>query len=179
MKISRLFVLIFALILVISMLSGCSNKEAGDIENIKNTEDIENIEDIQEVEDTNVPENPAVVSNEIFSITVPDDWVEKIYVEIYDDSIEILQKAAYESFGGGWLCSVQMYKDDFYKELPCYEILTTDEALGITYLVQYPSDVQADVENAESMKEYFEMFEQIPDIVKNTYKILSEPADSK
>ena len=34
-----------------------------------------------------------------------------------------------------------------------------------TYIVMYPTDVQADIEDEESTAEYFEMFDQLPQVV--------------
>lgn len=154
MKNKRIFTVIMALLLVMSIFTACSDEPE--------------------------PTNPAVLSNQYFSVTVPDDWVEKIYVEIDEKTISVSQKAAYESFEGGWLFSVSLFEDTMYEELPSYEVIShlwkeNDETQNRVdwYLVAtYPTDVQADVENEESMREYFDMFEQAPTIIKNNCTFL-------
>ena len=109
-------------------------------------------------------DTPAnVLKNEEFSVTVPEDWAERIHTEITEERIRIYQKAAYESFGGGHLCTISKVPD--HTVYPSYELLGVDEASGMFYIAEYPSDVQADVLNSESMAEYFEMFGQLPEIV--------------
>ena len=153
MKIKRLFLLLVVLTLVISTFTGCN----GNI---------------------NVPEepisgDPAVLSNKTFSIKVPDEWVEKIHVVITEDEIKVYQKAAYEAFGGGWLGTIRMYNDESeYDMLPSYEVVAY--RIEKYFVAEYPSDVQADVENEDSMKEYFEMFAQLPDIFKETFDVTAE-----
>ena len=108
-----------------------------------------------------------VLKNEEFSVTVPEEWVDLLYVEITETEIRLYQKAAYESFSGGFLCSISKVED--YTVYPSYELL--GEAEGMYYIAQYPSDVQANVLNEESMSEYFSMFEQLPEVVK-TFEVL-------
>ena len=153
MKKKRLFILVIAVTVAISMFTGCFNNELSST-------------------DVNTEKNPGVITNGIFSITVPEDWPEKIYLEISEDTIKIYQMEAYVYFGGGWLCSIEMYEDDAYLELPQYEVLKSEDTSGITYVAQYPSDVQANVENEESMTEYFEMFSLLPEIVQ-TFKLVN------
>ena len=106
--------------------------------------------------------NPNIISNGQFSVTVPDSWEGKYGVIIDDETIQLYQKAAYESFGGGHLCSFAVFNDEGYKELPDYEVLISGDQ---TYIVMYPTDVQADIEDEESTAEYFEMFDQLPQVV--------------
>ena len=106
--------------------------------------------------------NPNIISNGQFSVTVPDSWEGKYGAIIDDETIQLYQKAAYESFGGGHLCSFAVFNDEGYKELPDYEVLISGDK---TYIVMYPTDVQADIEDEESTAEYFEMFDQLPQVV--------------
>ena len=120
-------------------------------------------------DDTDTKENTEgidvnKISNGSFGMTVPDTWEGKYVTIIDDESIQLYQKAAYESFGGGWLCSFKVFYDDGYKELPDYEVLISGDK---TYIVMYPTDVQADIEDEESTAEYFEMFDQLPQVVKS------------
>lgn len=166
------FVVLLSLIIAISMFSACNNNNTETV----NNEEAVKIEDKEgEAEDTDGTEignelsDSLVLSNDLFSITVPGSWAEKLVVITEQDSIHIYQKAAYGTISGGFLCAIETYEDEFYKEIPCYDIITT---IGnITYIAQYPSDVQADIENEESMKEYFELYEQMPEIIKNTFVI--------
>ena len=137
------FVLILVVVFMVAILAGCAGSEE---------------------------ETPAnVLKNEEFSVTVPEDWVERIHTEITEDRIRIYQKAAYESFSGGHLCTISKVPD--HTVYPSYELLGVDTESGMFYIAEYPSDVQADVLNAESMAEYFAMFEQLPEVVK-TFEVL-------
>ncbi len=116
------------------------------------------------------------ISNGSFSVTVPDSWEGKYVTILDDESIQLYQKAAYESFGGGWLCSFEEFNDNGYKELPNYEVLMsggktdaeTNQVLDEqTYIVMYPSDVQADLEDEKSTSEYFEMFDQLTQVAES------------
>ena len=118
-------------------------------------------------DDTDTKENTEgidvnKISNGSFGVTVPDSWEGKYGVIIDDETIQLYQKAAYESFGGGHLCSFAVFNDEGYKELPDYEVLISGDK---TYIVMYPTDVQADIEDEESTAEYFEMFDQLPQVV--------------
>lgn len=141
----RLMFIIIAVILVISMLTGCSNEPV-------------------------VQNDSTIINNDVFKITVPEDWPEKIHLSFTDKSINIYHKASQEAGYGGWLVSISTYEDDVYKEMPSYEVILEDN--DKFYVAEYPSDVQADVENEESMKEYFEMFGQLPEIIK-TFKLVN------
>ncbi len=132
-------------------------------------------------DDTDTKENTEgidvnKISNGCFSVTVPDSWEGKYVTIIDDESIQLYQKAAYESFGGGWLCSFKVFYDDGYKELPSYDVLIngaktdagTNQVLEEqTYVVMYPSDVQADLEDENSTSEYFEMYDELPQVVES------------
>ena len=141
----RLIFIIIAVILVISILTGCSNEPV-------------------------VQKDPTIISNDVFKITVPEDWPEKIHISFTDKSINMYHKASQEAGCGGWLVSISEYEDEVYKEMPSYEVVLMDNEKF--YVAEYPSDVQADVENEEIMKEYFEMFEQLPGIIKETFELL-------
>ncbi|MGN1334623.1 MAG: hypothetical protein ACI4U1_05860 [Anaerovoracaceae bacterium] len=107
------------------------------------------------------------ISNGKYSITVPDSWEGKYTLIMDDESIQLYQKAAYESFGGGYLCSFVVFEDSSYTEIPCYNVILRDELDGQTYIVMYPSDVQADLDDEESATEYFKMTDELPQIVKS------------
>ena len=59
--------------------------------------------------------------------------------------------------------------DDSYKGLPHYSIV--GENGGKTYVAVYPSDVQADIENEEHMKQYEAVYAEVS-------KIEAKAADS-
>lgn len=107
------------------------------------------------------------ISNGKFSITVPDSWEGKYTLIMDDESIQLYQKAAYESFGGGHLCSFVVFEDSSYTEIPCYDVILRDGLDEQTYIVMYPSDVQADLDNEESTSEYCKMTDELPEIVKS------------
>ena len=148
---------LLCIVLAAAIFSACGNAD---------TDTKENIEGI----DVNK------ISNGYFSVTVPDSWEGKYVTIIDDENIQLYQKAAYESFGGGWLCSFEMFNDEGYKELPSYEVLITGAETDAgtnqvleeqIYIVTYPTDVQADLEDENSTSEYFEMYDQLPQIVES------------
>ena len=158
---------LLCIVLTAAIFSACGNGDVTDNADI-NT-DIDTKENIEGI-DVNK------ISNEYFSVTVPDTWEGKYVTIIDDESIQLYQKAAYESLGGGWLCSFKVYYDESYKELPSYDVLIsgaktdaeTNQVLEKhKYIVIYPTDVQADIEDEESTAEYFEMFDQLPQVVKS------------
>ena len=168
-KLKKYTTALLCIVLTAAIFSACGSGvvfDNSDINDEKDTNTMENIEGI----DVNM------ISNGFFSVTVPDSWEGK-YVSIIDDeSIQLYQKAAYESLGGGWLCSFKVYYDESYKELPSYDVLIsgaktdaeTNQVLEKhKYIVIYPTDVQADIEDEESTAEYFEMFDQLPQVVKS------------
>ena len=144
---------LLCIVLAAAIFSACGNGDVTDNADI-NT-DIDTKENIEGI-DVNK------ISNGSFGVTVPDSWEGKYGVIIDDETIQLYQKAAYESFGGGHLCSFAVFNDEGYKELPDYEVLISGDK---TYIVMYPTDVQADIEDEESTAEYFEMFDQLPQIV--------------
>ena len=146
---------LLCIVLAAAIFSACGNAD---------TDTKENIEGI----DVNK------ISNGYFSVIVPDSWEGKYVTIIDDENIQLYQKAAYESFGGGWLCSFEMFNDEGYKELPSYEVLITGAETDAgtnqvleeqIYIVTYPTDVQADLEDENSTSEYFEMYDQLPQVV--------------
>ena len=143
-RLKKVTTLLLCIILVASLFAACGHKK-DDTNNI----DTEGI-DVNKI------------SNGCFTVTVPDSWEGKYGVIIDDETIQLYQKAAYESFGGGHLCSFAVFNDEGYKELPDYEVLISGDK---TYIVMYPTDVQADIEDEESTAEYFEMFDQLPQVV--------------
>ena len=156
---------LLCIVLAAAIFSACGNGDVTDNADI-NT-DIDTKENIEGI-DVNK------ISNGSFSVTLPDTWEGKYVTIIDDESIQLYQKAAYESFGGGWLCSFKVFYDDGYKELPSYDVLIngaktdagTNQVLEEqTYIVIYPTDVQADLEDEKSTSEYFEMFDQLPQVV--------------
>lgn len=157
-KIKKFTAAILCIVLAASIFTACGQQD--------NTYAKENIEGI----DVNK------VSNGSFSVTVPDTWEGKYVTIIDDESIQLYQKAAYESFGGGWLCSFKVFYDDGYKELPSYEVIITGAKTDAgtsqvlqkqTYVVIYPTDVQADLEDENSTSEYFELYDQLSQIAES------------
>ena len=158
---------LLCIVLAAAIFSACGNGDVTDNADI-NT-DIDTKENIEGI-DVNK------ISNGSFSVTVPDSWEGKYVTILDDESIQLYQKAAYESFGGGWLCSFEEFNDNGYKELPNYEVLMsggktdaeTNQVLDEqTYIVMYPSDVQADLEDEKSTSEYFEMFDQLTQVAES------------
>jgi len=141
----RFVMLIIWIIVAVSMFTGCN-----DAQKIK------------------LPD--VILSTDTFQITVPDELYNKIDVSTEYNSIHIHHKASQEAGYLGHIVSINVFSTEIFKEIPCYELIC--ESDGEFYVAEYPSDVQADAENEQTMKEYFEIFEQMPEIIKNTFEII-------
>ena len=86
-------------------------------------------------------------------------------------SITFYNIAGREADCGGRLFSLVAYEpdDDSYKGLPHYSVV--GESGGKVYVAEYPSDVEADMENEEHMKQYETVYAEVN-------KIEAKAADS-
>jgi len=82
------------------------------------------------------------------------------------DILSLYEVTAYDTFGGGKLCSIQLMpsEDDTYKDFPDYEwlgALDTPEG-SFNMILLYPTDVQLTV---ETMDTYNQMARKLPDVL--------------
>ncbi|MCR5590833.1 MAG: hypothetical protein K6F73_04815 [Lachnospiraceae bacterium] len=92
-------------------------------------------------------EESLTVTNNLFSITLPDEAAGLFVAEIYDDSISIYDKEAKEAGFGGFAFDVSAFKDPAEyaggMDVKVGEFTSSDGAL-YDIVVTYPSDVQYD-----------------------------------
>ena len=112
----------------------------------------------------------VVVSNSMYSVKLPSDWEENVYIDqgSSDPYIEFMlfaEKNDYENGTGGTLFEIALFQED-YSYLPSTEDLgtiTSDETGESWQIVaMFPTDVQFIEENSEL---YNRMFDQIEDIL--------------
>ena len=114
--------------------------------------------------------NSKTIETDCFTLTLsmPDTWN---YEQDNSTSITFYNIAGREAGCGGRLMTLVAVDpdDDSYKGLPHYSIV--GENGGKTYVAVYPSDVQADIENEEHMKQYEAVYAEVS-------KIEAKAADS-
>lgn len=97
-------------------------------------------------------------------VSIPEDW-KGIYTAVMkEDVIVLYESSAYESWGGGWICSFMKFTDDLYLEFPAYDIIT--ETKDAAYIVTYPTDVQFDPADKEATDRYLEMFNSVDKVIQ-------------
>ena len=104
-----------------------------------------------------------------YSLTLPSQWLDRCawVITRKDDGTDILklyEKTAYEETGAGKLCSLMLFTDTAYKELPDYQLLgTLDTREGAFCLVAvFPTDVQF---TNETMDAYNGLYEELPAVL--------------
>ena len=110
-----------------------------------------------------------------FTIVMPKDWEEKCEI-VEEDMCVYFYSAAnrFISYGdveyeAGRLFYITVPEDDMKQDngeyyFPSYQII--GQYNGADVLVVYPTDVQCDIEDEAKTKEYSEMYEQVPEILK-------------
>ena len=115
-------------------------------------------------------ENSKTIETDCFTLTLsmPDTWN---YEQDSSTSITFYNIAGREAGCGGRLLTLVAFDsdDDSYKGLPHYSVV--GESYGKFYVAEYPSDVQADMENEEHMKQYEAVYAEVS-------KIEAKAADS-
>ena len=112
-----------------------------------------------------VSENPGLSWADVMvgtlKITLPESWKENLYYDIFYDEnslssfIHFYEEPDYLDFGGGWLCSLLQIEGnhpDYYRYLPHFDYLgevICPDGTVFGVVVEYPTDVQASVENME------------------------------
>ena len=99
-----------------------------------------------------------------WTLTIPSNWNKQIYVTSTANSVSFYEKGCYDAMGGGWLFSIQSYKNNSYQQLPDYELLSIDR--NITYVVVYPTDVQFEGADQKSAQRYSAFSGQIEKVLK-------------
>lgn len=97
-------------------------------------------------------------------LTIPTNWDKQIYVTNTANSVSFYEKGCYDAMGGGWLFSIQSYKNNAYQQLPDYELLSIDR--NISYVVVYPTDVQFEGADQKSAQRYSAFSGQIEKVLK-------------
>ena len=97
------------------------------------------------------------VSNDVFTVTVPDEISDICDVETGTDTIAFYESLSHGEYGG-FVAEIQLYKSvKDYGYLPNYrrggQIILTD-GTKLDVVLEFPSDVQFDVENQESIDNY-------------------------
>lgn len=110
-----------------------------------------------------VSEDTKTIETEYFTLTLslPDTWN---YEQDSSTSITFYNIAGREAGCGGRLMTLIAYDpdDDSYKGFPHYSVV--GESGGKVYVADYPSDVQADMEDEEHMKQYETVYAEISKI---------------
>ena len=120
------------------------------------------------------PEDPLpafVIDTKYYTLAIPQKWADSCAYEIFEtdnglDVLSLYEATAFEEFGGGKLCSIQLMptNDETYKDFPDYEflgVLNTPEG-NFNLILLYPTDVQF---TEETMDTYNEMAQKLPDVL--------------
>ena len=106
-----------------------------------------------------------------YKVPIPQEWADSCAYDIFEmdnglDILSLYEVTAYDEFGGGKLCSIQLMptNDETYKDFPDYEflgVLNTPEG-NFNLILLYPTDVQF---TEETMDAYNEMAQKLPDVL--------------
>ncbi len=115
-----------------------------------------------------------------FKVTLPLDWAEKCRIIEHDNSVSVVQKSAYDKYGVGLLCNIEIVEsheaDELLNMLGGSALLYRDENYAYIYTipvdVQYPIWVDHDEADTALVTEYMAMFEEI-DMVKDSFDLLA------
>ncbi|MBQ9075320.1 MAG: hypothetical protein IJY32_05085, partial [Mogibacterium sp.] len=109
-----------------------------------------------------------IVSNDVLSVTVPQEVLDICDIETDDSSISFYEKISHESFDGGFVGSISTFENvSDYADIPNYERggeIDYSDGSKLDIALVYPSDVQYDMESEDSTENYNmlrEHFEQI------------------
>lgn len=108
-------------------------------------------------------------------VTLPEYWVGKVSWEVYGENFSFyhtdsLNKCAEKGYKGGMLFSIAHYTDDSYKMLPAYEYL--GQGHDGCYVMVFPTDVQAFIDDPETVEEWNDLFDYVGYILDNSYSIV-------
>lgn len=177
-KLNKIVCLLMALVLMIAMTACGSKKDSAKEPTADtHTEDQDAADETSDDYDIAAnlklmgdPEGVKIVDTDHFTLTLP---LGSTWDYDYDSktSITFYNIAGREADCGGRLFSLVAYEPDdtSYENLPHYSVV--GEAGGKVYVAEYPSDVQADMENEEHMKQYETVYAEVN-------KIEAKAADS-
>ena len=177
-KLNKIGCLLMALVLMIAM-TACGSKKDSAEEPAADTHTEDQAAADETSDDYDIaanlklmgdPEGVKIVDTDHFTLTLP---LGGTWDYDYDSktSITFYNIAGREADCGGRLFSLVAYEPDdtSYENLPHYSVV--GEAGGKVYVAEYPSDVQADVEVEEHMKQYETVYAEVN-------KIEAKAADS-
>ncbi len=102
----------------------------------------------------------VVITNQYFGVTVPVSLCDLMDIVSTNNGIKFYQKSARETCGGfiGEIMVFENLKE--YKDIPHYERggeIRYPDGSKLDVVLEYPSDVQADISSEESMQEYSDL----------------------
>lgn len=104
-----------------------------------------------------------------FSIGFPKEWEDRYIIEETDNGIAVISKKNHEF--GGLLFGIERLVGELITEEDVEQSPAKEEIIlkgnGYTYIARYASDIQYSPDDEVLSKEYQEMFDQIPDILKS------------
>ena len=163
-KYSNLLCLMMALVFALAMTAcGGSGQEAAPGEDAE-AEQEEVVYDIAaNLTETVNDDGSKTIDTDYFTLTLPlaDTWTYEI---VDEKSINFYNIAGREADCGGNLMTLVLYDptDQSYNELP-HACVAGERIEGI-YVADFPSDVQADIENEEHMKQYEDVYTVVMNI---------------
>ena len=114
----------------------------------------------------------AEVSNDVFTVTVPDEIAAICDIETGTDTVTFYEPVSHQAFQGGFVGDIRLYKSvRDYGNIPNYrrggQIVLSD-GTKLDVVLEMPSDVQFDPQNEESAANYKQISEAfMTDIVKS------------
>lgn len=109
----------------------------------------------------------------VLFLQLPNNWLDKYEMEVTGNYVNFYHTASRQKFleeagyDGGWLFSVGWSYDESYKELPNYQYI--GKAADGKYFFEFPSDVQAYVEDEAVLAEWSMLMEGMNFIKGSAY----------
>ena len=105
-------------------------------------------------------------------VTMDKNWYQKTLVKPTEKGAAFYHKASNDAYiaegveeGGGWMFTLRDCPDDSYKELPEYEYIGFDEAAGMNYYAQLPTDYRAYMRDEGIRAEYDALMSEVEDVL--------------
>lgn len=105
-----------------------------------------------------------------FTLQLPDQWIGNYIVDIHEEEgktffVTFSAAKCYKETKQGWLFSIARYDNTDYTVLPFYEVIKEQD--GVTYIVDYPTDVQTEMTSDAAKAQYYDLEKGIDDIVNS------------
>lgn len=105
-----------------------------------------------------------------FAVKIPANWkgkyiVKKSKKKSRSPYVTFYEKKCYKQKKGGWLFSIECYKDNSYLDLPSYDLVA--KWGGRSYVAVYPTDVQFEGATKSAAKQYRKMSKDVEKIAKS------------